>query len=99
MRRCVWSAIGTVGYSALLMSPGSGLRLLPPPLLRWAEHPTVPIGERRGWLAVKKHRRVRPRVVGGRHSEVKKEDRVQPGPDDMSGVGYPPSVARSSPEA
>ena len=50
-------AIVPVGCSALLMSPGGGLRPPPPPLLRCAEHPTGTLQGHRACFEVKQHRR------------------------------------------
>lgn len=42
-----------------------------------------------------RHRRIPPRVAGGRRSEVKAEGRAQPAPGDTSSVGHPPPLART----
>jgi hypothetical protein len=99
MKPDVWCVIGPVERSAPLMSSGVGLRPPPPSLLRCAEHPVVPIRERRGFSAIPMPRRTSPRVEGGRHSEVKKEGRAQPGPGDMSGVGHPSPLSARRPSA
>ncbi len=49
-----------------LMSPGTGLRPAPPPLLRCAQHPTVPIGEAPRRSTAANSRRLSPRAAGGR---------------------------------
>lgn len=44
-------------------------------------------------------RKVSSGAAGGRHGEVKEEDRAQPDPGDMSGVGHPPPpVPHDGPE-
>src|SRR5439155_13505503 len=54
------------------MSPGAGLRPSPPPLLRYAERPTVLIQHHRGRVTTRTTM-VLPRASGGRRSEVKEE--------------------------
>ena len=86
--------IGLAGCSAPLMSPVAGLRPSPPPLLRYAEHPTSPIGECRRCLAAPRRRRLQARAAGGRCGEVKEEGWAQPVPGDTSGIGHLPPLAR-----
>ena len=77
------------------MSPGSGLRPKPPPLLRCAGHPSGPIRQQRLFAIVERHPCGLPRAWGGRCSEVKEEGWAKPGPGDMSESGHPTTVART----
>ena len=85
------------GCPAPLMSPGSGLRPKPPPLLRCAGHPGGPIRQQRLFAIVERHPCGLPRAWGGRCSEVKEETAAaRPSSGDMSVSGRPTNAARAT---
>ena len=64
LRVCGLWVIGMAGYSPPLMSSVGALWAPPPPLLRCAEHPTLPIRLRWRWFSVARLRRIQPRMGG-----------------------------------
>jgi hypothetical protein len=88
-----------MGRSAALMSPGAGLAAGASSFTSLRKAPHRPA--RAALFAFDEGRAPRcpPRASGARRSEVKEEARAQPGPGDMSVVGYPmPLAARGSAE-